>query len=380
MLHASTQKLIIKLYELTESGDIAWKDAEGRSRFETEGYRLEIEASPPGVRLLDTDGRELEHASEAELSAAAWPEGAGTFATRVSDMARRAQRVARGTEHAISRILSSLSAPPKKLEPSLSALQTSPPPSPHTLPEPAPEPDRAEADTAIERVLAVQPLLRPIDPPVEDPAPVIAETQVAAPVIEPAPFVAVAEVAEPAPEEPEPPAAVVQTIAPPAVIEEPEPEQPETIVEMAEPQRVFAEAEAAAIAPEPELPAIEPVIETLKEDPAPEPPPAAELSPPAKSSFGATSSFDRGAAASTPKASPPEPPAPKPEPAPQPQARAYPSSLLFTGISARTHQTVRGEPARQPTPAPQPQPVVEKAPEKALEPASSGASVYKPWT
>ena len=30
MLHASTQKLIIKLYELTESGDIAWKDAPGR--------------------------------------------------------------------------------------------------------------------------------------------------------------------------------------------------------------------------------------------------------------------------------------------------------------------------------------------------------------
>ena len=154
MLHASTQKLIIKLYELTESGDIAWKDAPGRrSLFETEGYRVEIEAAPPGVHLLDAEGLELEYASETELAAVAWPDGNGTFATRVSDMARRAQRVARGAEHAISRILSSLSAPPRRAEP---ALAVSPPPSPHTLPDLAPAPDLAEADTAIERILAVQ--------------------------------------------------------------------------------------------------------------------------------------------------------------------------------------------------------------------------------
>ncbi|MDP3736628.1 MAG: hypothetical protein Q8R02_04515 [Hyphomonadaceae bacterium] len=355
MLHASTQKLIIKLYELTESGDIAWKDVEGRSRFETEGYRVEIEANPPGVRLLDTDGLELERANEAELSAAAWPNGNGTFATRVADMARRAQRVARGTEHAISRILSSLSAPPKKAEPTLSALQTSPPPSPHTLPELAPEPDLAEADTAIERVLAIQPAPRPMEPPVEEPAPVAAEAEIEHDQLEPEPLEAV---------------------------EESEPAQPDTVVEMAEPQRVLAEAEAAAIVTHPEPPAPEPVIEAAQEESAPEPPPVVEPAPQphAKSSFGATPSFDRNRSPSTPKATAPEPVAQKPEPAPQPQARPYPSSMLFTGIHARTHQTVHGEPAPQPTPPPQPQPVAEKIPEKALEPASSGSSIYKPWT
>ena len=48
MLHASTQKLIIKLCELTEAGHIAWKRGEGQTfRFETEGYVVEVQAGPP---------------------------------------------------------------------------------------------------------------------------------------------------------------------------------------------------------------------------------------------------------------------------------------------------------------------------------------------
>src|SRR5215475_5377102 len=114
MLHASTQQLIRKICELTESGDIVWKEApEGRCRFETEGYQIEVAEEPPLVRLLSPEGRELEKAEAADL-ALAWPGGDGTFATHVGDMARRAHRVARGAEKAISKILSSLSAPPKR--------------------------------------------------------------------------------------------------------------------------------------------------------------------------------------------------------------------------------------------------------------------------
>jgi hypothetical protein len=117
MLHASTQKLILKLAELTEAGAIAWKEGDSAppcSVFETEGYFIEVAADPPTVRLLQADGREIERADAADLAETAWPEGEGTFATHVAAMAERAHRVARGAEAAISRILSSLSAPPQR--------------------------------------------------------------------------------------------------------------------------------------------------------------------------------------------------------------------------------------------------------------------------
>jgi translation initiation factor IF-2 len=205
MLHASTQKLIQKLYELTESGDIAWKESrEGRCILDTEGYRVEINEEPPLLRLLGADGRELEKAEAADLSATPWPAGDGTFASRVSDMSRRAQRVARGAEQAISKILSSLSAPPQKesepepipaaieFEPqfvrkagpvsaaespaSLAALgadlatqrRASPPQLPHAAPAAAPEPPAAqlEADTAVSAALAVEASAPEVEPPV----------------------------------------------------------------------------------------------------------------------------------------------------------------------------------------------------------------------
>lgn len=123
MLHETTQQLIRKLAELTDAGALAWEESEGgASRLETEGYVLEVLGAPPTFRLLRGDGRELERADEAELSAVAWPEKGGTYATGVADMAARASRIARGAEQAIARILSSLSAPPR---------------APARLPEPA---------------------------------------------------------------------------------------------------------------------------------------------------------------------------------------------------------------------------------------------------
>lgn len=132
MLHPSTQQLIRKLCELTDAGHIAWTDGERQtSRFESEGYVVEVEAEPPTLRLLRGDGRELERADAADLAATAWPDGQGTYAAHVAEMAAKAHRVARGTEAAIARILSSLSAPPKRgAAPLAQPAPVAPPPAP----------------------------------------------------------------------------------------------------------------------------------------------------------------------------------------------------------------------------------------------------------
>jgi hypothetical protein len=115
MLHASTQQLIRKLYELTSAGSLAWTEGpNGTTRLETEGYVVEIAAAPPALRLLRGDGRELETATPEDLADVAWPSGDGTYATRVTEMAGRARRIAVGAEQAIATILSSLSAPAMK--------------------------------------------------------------------------------------------------------------------------------------------------------------------------------------------------------------------------------------------------------------------------
>lgn len=114
MLHESTQQLIRKLVELTDAGALAWKEGEdGAFRLETEGYVVEVLGEPARLRLLRGDGRELERADEADLAAVPWPERGGTYAAGVAGMAARAGRIARGTEQAIAKVLSSLSAPPR---------------------------------------------------------------------------------------------------------------------------------------------------------------------------------------------------------------------------------------------------------------------------
>lgn len=113
MVHTSTQQLIRKLYELTDAGALAWQAGErDTSRLETEGYVVELEPTPPKVSLLRADGRVLERAEPDALAAIAWPDGEGTFATRVSEMASRAIRFARGAEPVSAKPLSAISTPP----------------------------------------------------------------------------------------------------------------------------------------------------------------------------------------------------------------------------------------------------------------------------
>lgn len=113
MVHASTQQLIRKLYELTGAGALAWQLSEREtSRLETEGYVVELEPAPPTVSLLRADGRLLERAEPDALAAIAWPDGEGTYASRVTEMANRASRLARGAERVSPKPLSAVAAPP----------------------------------------------------------------------------------------------------------------------------------------------------------------------------------------------------------------------------------------------------------------------------
>ncbi|HVY90951.1 MAG TPA: hypothetical protein VG942_18935 [Hyphomonadaceae bacterium] len=380
MLHASTQQLIRKLCELTDKGQIAWKEGERKcSVFETEGYSIEVEADPPTVRLLRSDGAELERADAADLAEAAWPGGDGSYATQVADMARRAHRVARGAEAAISKILSSLSSPQKtpELDPLPASLEfdepaqpkrpapvtasesaaalaaatadmearrkaaAEPPPSPHTPPEPSAHPaEIVQADTAIERVLAIQPA-----------------TQQAATAIKPA-----------APEA----TLSVQV-------------QPSTSEQQPEPQPTVS---TAAVAPNPEpepspsLPETTRPMPLLKADPAPISlaVPSRSVStlfspggkPAAKPGFGSIDSFSRPGASLESVSAQPEKVR-----ATAPASKVTSTGLLFSGYSARTRQTALGmPPSATPSPvSPQSQPT-EKPPAAAI----SGPDVYKPWS
>ncbi len=183
MLHASTQQLIRKLCELTDASALAWSEGEGEaSRLETEGYVVEVQSAPATLRLLRADGRELERADEAALTSVAWPEGEGTYADRVTEMANRAHRVARGAEHAIEKILSSLSSPPKAPPafgdtesfvkspeppaPAPAAITPTPAPAPAPAPIPpaTPTPPTPQPTPAPQATAAPQPAPRPAAP------------------------------------------------------------------------------------------------------------------------------------------------------------------------------------------------------------------------
>ncbi len=380
MLHASTQQLIRKLCELTEAGALNWKEGEGQcSVFETEGYVVEIQPEPASVRLLRADGHELERADATDL-ATPWGEGDGTYAMHVADMARHASRIARGAETAIAKILSSLSAPPKKQpepEPEPAALAfafaedkpphsvragesaaaiaavtadlesqrkqvAEAPPVSHAVPDAPFAVVAPETETAIDRVLAVQPALRPVSP--TEPLIQAPHTLETAPKSEPA---AVAKI-EPAPAPP-----------PPRVIDLPPPFADSTMQPQLPPQMI---APLAAAAPHPP-PAPAEVAPFVK------PAPASVTT--AKAGFGAIDAFSRQKQEVAP------PSQPRPEP-----AQVAPASLLMSGISARSRQTVEPStaqdfyrpPAAPPSATPQP------APEKKLEPVvATGPDIYKPW-
>lgn len=96
MLHPSTQRLILRLSEMTETGGIPWRQAAsggGACSFETEGYTVEVATSPLKLRILASGGREIESADAASLGATPGP-GGQTLATRVSAMAAAAGRLA----------------------------------------------------------------------------------------------------------------------------------------------------------------------------------------------------------------------------------------------------------------------------------------------
>jgi hypothetical protein len=336
MLHASTQKLIIKLCELTEAGHIAWKEADGEiCRFETEGYVVEVQGRPATLRLLQSDGRELERADEPDLAAQPWPDGNGTFATQLTLLTARAHRIARGAELAISRILSSLSAPPKAApfefaSQLATSTEAAPPPAPHTAP--GPPPGMIASDTAIERVRAVE--AHPAPPLAQPPEPVIIESETTAIVSDPE---------------------LVDEIGAEAV--------EETVEPSPAPEPVVIEAETVAIVAEP-APPVPP--RAIVQPPPPTPKPV-----PRPDAFGATTSFaksrDAMAMLAAPRAASPKP---------------FSTSPLFFGVNQMSHAPVRAEPEPPPVPAPTAKPIPAPPPvaESKSAPAVTGPDIYKPWS
>lgn len=317
MLHASTQKLITKLCEFTEAGHISWQRGGTQvCRFETEGYVVEVQGQPATLRLLHSDGHELERADEHDLSAQPWPDGNGTFATHITLLAARADRIARGAELAISRILSSLSAPPKSAKPAAEIVDRPPPPAPHTTPGPPPSP--MATDTAIDRVLAVAPNLpRTIEPPEPEP-------------------------------EPEP---VIMESEAVAVVGDPEAVE-EAVAEAA------AEAEAAVEARAPETPPVEPVPKPAEQPIIPRP----------QKTFGAIQSFARpGNLSATPRAT-------------APKTFSTSPLFFGVNQMSREPVHTEPAPPPVPAPAPKPVPPAPPVAEKKPEPAIAGPDIYKPWS
>lgn len=385
MLHASTQQLIRKLCELTDAGSINWKEGKGQiSVLETEGYIVEIQPEPPSVRLLRNDGQELESADASDL-AAPWGNNEGTFADHVADMARRANRFARGAETAIAKILSSLSAPPKK--------QIEPEPEPAALAfaaaaeKPAHSVQAGESAAAIAAVnadLESQRRKAKEGPPVshsvaEAPAPLISpETETA---IDRVLAVHPPVIVEKQKEEVEPPKPVATT--PPI-------EAPKLAPVVApRPAPVIAEAAPAQPAPTPTPVPVPAPVQAKPAQPASVPTATAQPTPApvatmGKAGFGAIDGFARAQpVASAPQATPQT--AAPPERKQQPEAPAS-SSLVMRGFSAQSRQTVepsttkdfyRAAPASAAPTASVPEVAPATAKSEPTKPA--GRDVYKPW-
>lgn len=109
MLHPSTKKLIDRLAQMTAQQKISWAlgDSENSIAYETEGYRVLLEGSPPYLRLTDALGTELETAAPDVLADTPHADG-GTYADVIDDLFSEAFRIARGTETAISAVLQGL--------------------------------------------------------------------------------------------------------------------------------------------------------------------------------------------------------------------------------------------------------------------------------
>lgn len=174
MLHPSTQRLILKLCEMTSRGEIPWSEGEqGTSLYDAEGYCVEVSGDPLRIVVRQSNGRELERVEADDMAATPWPEPtahAPTFREPVAVMAVDAGRIACGAEAAIALLIESLdharpaSAPPR--DAAHPAVQAAPvPPLPAISPAPvgetrdetaappaplhAPEPPPSSAETAL---------------------------------------------------------------------------------------------------------------------------------------------------------------------------------------------------------------------------------------
>ena len=107
MLHSSTQKLLLKLHEMTMDGAIAWKEADDDAvKLVTEGYCVLVKAEPPLMELSTAKGRILESATEDVLRQTPMgDDDERTFIDLINDIGREGSRYARGTEQAINAIL-----------------------------------------------------------------------------------------------------------------------------------------------------------------------------------------------------------------------------------------------------------------------------------
>lgn len=138
MLHPSTKRLIDKLFEKTAEQAIEWTEGEDNAVvYDTEGYRVALMEEPRDVVLYDPLGKELERATHEDLSGAQAADGQ-TYADLLSAMLIEAQRIARGAEQAIERVLAGLDKTDKG-----GALGMVVAPAPEAVSEPEAEPVEA---------------------------------------------------------------------------------------------------------------------------------------------------------------------------------------------------------------------------------------------
>lgn len=109
MMHPSTMKLVDRLCAMTKQSKIEWTHGEedGTLLYDTEGYRVILEGEPASIKLTDTNGGELEHVAAGDLADTPHPDE-GTYDVAVAGLVADAQRIARGTESAISSVLEGL--------------------------------------------------------------------------------------------------------------------------------------------------------------------------------------------------------------------------------------------------------------------------------
>ena len=108
MLHPSTQKLIDRLAEMTETKKIQWAEQTGENVvYATEGYSVVLTAQPVELVIYSDSEKELERATVDQLLATPAVDG-GTYSDVLSSMQSEALRFARGTETAISTLLDQL--------------------------------------------------------------------------------------------------------------------------------------------------------------------------------------------------------------------------------------------------------------------------------